>query len=99
MSDKSDKKITFQIHHKTNGVYQGQFMGLGFWHLISNAPEQGLCEFPTRVSAIEHVVTMVRYSGGNSTLADYMIEPFDQKLSDALIKFGNAIFEQKPVLQ
>jgi hypothetical protein len=44
----------FQLRHEVWGVYQGNCFGLGFWHPLSDMPEQGFCRFPSLSEAEEY---------------------------------------------
>lgn len=72
--------MSFQVRHKEWGVFQGQFLGLDFWHPMSDQPEQGYCEFPTEDEAKD-------FCGTLKTVPPDMlcIEPFNKLESDALI--------------
>jgi hypothetical protein len=75
----------FQLRHKTMGVYQGSFLGLGFWHLESEMPEQGYCEFPTENEALEYRHFLLVDCDQPLKDEDLTIEPFNKIESDALI--------------
>ena len=76
----------YQIRHKDWGVFQGEFLGLGFWHPMSEQPEQGFCYFATFSAAESYIDFMCR--NGKYSIADFSIEPFDEKLSARLIEGG-----------
>jgi hypothetical protein len=71
------------------GVYQGSCMGLGFWHPVSEMPEQGYCEFPT-ASAARTSIDFLCSPSCDSLLrrADLTVEPFDHAESARLIEAG-----------
>lgn len=74
--------MSFQVRHNKMGIFQGEFLGMGFWHPMSQQPEQGLCEFPTKIAAcafIAHMITEA-HGDGNFIAIDFAIEPFDVKL-------------------
>ena len=72
--------MSYQIRHKEWGLFQGQFLGLGFWHPMSNQPEQGIFEFKTIQAAEFAIAEFSR----NSNFLDYSIEHFDKTLDDNL---------------
>lgn len=79
----------FQLRHKEFGVYQGSCMGMGFWHPMSNMPEQGYCEFPTE----EDIKTYIDFLCSEECSEplkkeDLSIEPFDKTTSDKLVEEG-----------
>lgn len=69
--------MTYQVKHKEWGIFQGDFLGLGFWHPLSNQPEQGFYEFPTKEAADKFCA-----DSHDGTLS---VEPFDKEESDRLI--------------
>lgn len=75
--------MSFQIRHKEWGVYQGSFLGMGFWHPLSEQPEQGFCEFSTAEDAqsfIDYLSSLPHYRR-----EDFSVEPFDREQSERLI--------------
>jgi hypothetical protein len=75
----------YQVRHKELGVYQGSFMGMGFWHPTSDMPEQGYGEFPTYKQAKEYIDFLC--SNGCSVplkAEDLNIEPYDKDKSEAM---------------
>lgn len=87
--------MTYQIRHREMGVYQGSCLGFGFWHPMSEMPEQGFCEFPSLEDGQEYLDFLCgdKALDGercNSPLQreDLSVEPFDKVLSDRLIAEG-----------
>jgi hypothetical protein len=69
----------YQIRHKEWGIFQGEFLGLGFWYPTSEQPEQGFCRFSTREEAESYIGFMCK--SGKYAKDDFSIEPFDAELS------------------
>jgi len=72
--------MSYQVRHKEFGIFQGEFLGMGFWHPMSDQPEQGLCEFPTKVEACAFIAYYATEGVGDFKQEDFTIEPFDTKL-------------------
>ena len=72
--------MSYQVRHKDMGIFQGEFLGFGFWHPMSDVPEQGLCEFPTEVMACAFIAYYVGDEACAFQAEDFSIEPFDSKL-------------------
>lgn len=82
----------YQVHHKEYGIFQGMFMGLGFWHLLSDMPEQGFLEFPSLEIAQEFVDFICSDECVEKlNKKDITIEEFNRKESNILIEFGKII--------
>ncbi len=65
-------------------------MGLGFWHPISEMPEQGFCEFPTEKDAREFIDFLCSAKCAKPlNWEDLSIEPYDKAMSDKLIAEGH----------
>jgi len=81
--------MSYQIRHRAMGVNQGSCMGLGFWHPMSEMPEQGSCEFPT-ASVAQTSIDLLCSPSCDSPLrrADLTVEPFDHVESARLIEAG-----------
>lgn len=79
----------FMLKHKEYGIYQGSCMGMGFWHPMSNMPEQGLCDFPTTEDA-EDCRHFLCSSECDKPLVsdDLVILPFDFNLNEQLLHIG-----------
>lgn len=83
----------FQIRHKEFGVYQGSFLGLGFWHPMSDVPEQGYCAFEEK-DAQDYVKWLCSLECADPLNPDDLsIEPFNKAESDALMAEGQKRFE------
>lgn len=79
----------YQVRHKMMGLYQGSFIGLGFWWPMSEVPEQGLCRFPTLKDAQDHVDFLCSAEcAAPLNKDDFEIETFDDELNGLLIKCG-----------
>lgn len=77
--------MSYQIRHANLGVYQGNMLGLGFWHPTSDQPELGFAEFPTDGEAKEHVAFLTGPEcSAPLDSRDLTVEPFDRATSDAL---------------
>lgn len=74
-------KMICQVRHKQMGIFQGELWGMGFWHPMSDQPEQGLYEFPTEVKAKSFVRYYCDEGIGDFKAEDFTIEPFDEKLN------------------
>jgi len=70
----------YQVRHKDFGIFQGEFWGMGFWHPMSEMPEQGLCKFPTKVVACSFIAYYIKEGMGDFKVEDFSVEPFDTKL-------------------
>jgi len=82
--------MSFQVRHKEFGIYQGDFMGLGFWYPESEMPEQGFCEFPTEAEAEQFVQFMLTEASIPLDDGCLTVEPFDRGESERLIRLGHA---------
>lgn len=78
--------MSFQLRHRQFGVYQGQFLGLGFWWPESDMPEQGFCEFPTEQDALNFRHYLLVESTTPLNDEDLTVEPFDREESERLIR-------------
>lgn len=75
----------FQLRHRDMGVFQGECMGLGFWHPMSDMPEQGYVDFPTYEDAAAYRAFLT--SAACSAPMDFTeltIEPYDEEESNRL---------------
>lgn len=72
--------MSYQVRHKKMGIFQGELWGIGFWHPMSEQPEQGLWEFSTQVEAGAFIAHCISQCVDNFTVEDFIIEPFDTKL-------------------
>lgn len=89
--------MSFQLRHKDYGIYQGSFLGLGFWHPMSEMPEQGLCMFKTYDDAMNYKnflcssdcsaldINGVAAISNQFSSEDLTIEVYDEALNDWLI--------------
>ena len=76
--------VSFQIRHKEFGVFQGECMGMGFWHPMSDMPEQGFCEISTEAQAQEYINNVLCVGESALQRDDLTIEPYDRFLSESL---------------
>lgn len=77
--------MSYQVRHKEFGLFQGMCLGMGFWYPMSDMPEQGICEFPTRQNALEFIDCCCSLEAeGRLNRADFSIEPFDVELDKEL---------------
>lgn len=74
--------MSYQIRHKEWGVFQGEFLGLGFWYPTSEQPEQGFCEFPDIRSTEKFIMLMCK--NGNHPRSNFTIERYDKETSERL---------------
>ena len=72
--------MSYQVRHKEFGIFQGELWGMGFWHPMSEQPEQGLYEFSTEVEACAFIAYYIQHGEGNFIGIDFTIEPYDTKL-------------------
>lgn len=72
--------MSYQVRHKKFGIFQGELLGIGFWHPMTEQPEQGLYEFPTKVEACAFIGYCITEGMGDFRVEDFTIEPFDTKL-------------------
>lgn len=72
--------MSYQVRHKDMGIFQGELWGMGFWHPMSEQPEQGLYEFSTEVEACAFIGYYTTEGMGDFRAKDFTIEPFDTKL-------------------
>jgi len=76
----------FQLRHKEFGVFQGSCLGMGFWHPLSEMPEQSICRFPQYIDAWKYLNFLC--SGRCAAplqLSDLTIEVYDFSLEHALV--------------
>ena len=60
-------------------------MGLGFWHPMSEMPEQGFCEFPTYEEAQKYIDFLCSDKcAAPMTRTDFTIEMYDREQSDRM---------------
>lgn len=90
----------FQIRHKEMGVFQGEFLGMAFWHPMSEIPEQGFLCFKSKDIAEQYVRFLAgkepHYGTSEFTtqplnVEDLTVEPFDYDESDRLIEESQQI--------
>jgi hypothetical protein len=75
----------YQLRHKEWGVFQGEFLGLGFWHPMSNEPEQGFYRFETEGQAIVYRDFLCSEKCRTKHTPDeFTIESFDGETSQRL---------------
>lgn len=74
--------MSYQVRHKEFGIFQGEFLGMGFWYPMSDQPEQGFCEFDNIEDAQEYIDLMCEDSIYKKE--DFSIEDFNFKFSHAL---------------
>ena len=89
----------YQIHHKELGIFQGLFMGVGFWHPTSQMPEQGFLEF----CSFEDAEQFVKFICSKNCIErldieDITIEDFDIKESQKLIEIGMLILTAERIM-
>lgn len=77
---KKKSQMSYQVRHKEFGIFQGEFMGLGFWWPMSEEPEQGLYEFLIEVEACAFIAYYVKSGIGDFVVENFTIESFDKKL-------------------
>jgi hypothetical protein len=91
--------MSYQVRHKEMGVYQGECLGLGFWHPMSKMPELGYCEFRTEQDAQQYVDFLCsRECATPEKPADFTIEPFDRRESEGLRQAGLLRFNRSAVV-
>lgn len=72
--------MSYQIRHKEWGVFQGEFLGLGFWHPMSEQPEQGFLELET----LDDAKLCIEYVSKKYDVSYFSIEPYDKETSERL---------------
>lgn len=72
------KATSYQVRHREWGVYQGSMLGMGFWHPLSDMPEQGFCEFPTREEAESYIRFLATESDAPEPAEHFTVEPYDR---------------------
>jgi len=79
----ADKAIEgYQLRHKEWGVFQGEFLGLGFWHPMSEQPEQGFYRFMSQEETQGYLDFLCSDRCANPHKADeFTVEPFDAETS------------------
>lgn len=81
--------MSYQLRHKDNGLYQGSFLGLGFWYPMSNQPEQGICEFTMKADIQGYIDFLISVECSSPLKRDDLtIENFDVDLNKELIESG-----------
>lgn len=76
--------MIYQVSYKNGesiAIFQGRFLGMGFWHPISNQPEQGICKFDSIENAQKFIDYHLREAIEEWHREDFTIEPFDEKLN------------------
>jgi hypothetical protein len=75
--------MAFQIRHSEFGVFQGEFLGMGFWHPSSDMPEVGLARYETKEDAQREIDFMCsdRCASPEAYRGKLAIEPFDEELN------------------
>lgn len=78
--------MAYQIRHEEFGIFQGQCIGMGFWHPLSEVPEQGLALYKTREDAQRDIDFMCSdQCDAPDVYRDRLtIEPYDSKLNAQL---------------
>lgn len=76
--------MSYQVRHREFGVYQGSMLGMGFWHPMSDMPEQGYCEFLSREDAEDYIHTLTHESVAPLKAEDLSIEPYNRAESERL---------------
>jgi hypothetical protein len=75
----------YQIRHREWGVFQGEFLGLGFWRPMSDEPEQGFCRFETLEQAQSYIDFLCSdRCAAPRQKSEFTIETFDAELSRQL---------------
>lgn len=75
----------YQLRHREWGVFQGEFIGLGFWHPMSGQPEQGFYRFATHDDAKGYLDFLCSDKCLTYHSADeFTIEPFDAETSERM---------------
>lgn len=69
----------FQVRHSEHGLFQGTFLGLGFWHPTSEQPEQGIYPFESYQEAQEFINLHPEEEN------KYTIESYDHALNTKLV--------------
>lgn len=76
--------MSYQVSYKDKerlGIFQGEFLGMRFWHPISQQPEQGICRFDSTEDALKFIEYYLKEAIGEWHREDFTIEPFDEKLN------------------
>ena len=81
--------MSWMLKHKEFGIYQGSCLGMGFWHPMSEMPEQGIAEFETK-EEVEEYVNFLTSDKCSEPLKreDLEILEFDQVLNKELLSMG-----------
>jgi hypothetical protein len=81
--------MIYMLKHKEFGIYQGSFLGMGFWYPMSNMPEQGLCDFPTVEEAQQYKYFLCSKACEEPLKPeDLEILPFDAEMNKKLLAEG-----------
>lgn len=79
---------SYQVRHIKWGVFQGELMGMAFWHDPTcpyAMPEQGYCEFPDYESAAAFRAFLAsRDCDQPIPLELLVIEPYDRETSERM---------------
>ena len=75
------------MRHKRLGLYQGSFLGMGFWHPSSNMPEIGIASF-TDEEAENLIGFLISMESSGMRREDLTIEPFDETCHKKLVGGG-----------
>ncbi len=79
--------MRFQIRHKRLGLYQGEFIGMAFWHPMSKISEAGIADFTyEEAENLIEFLSAVEFNCMRKN--DFEIEPFDEKYHAKLVEKG-----------
>lgn len=81
--------MSFQVRHRSFGLYQGSFIGMGFWYPMSGMPEQGILEFKDLCNAEGFINFLVSEADVPLERIDLSIEEFDINLNKTLLLVGS----------
>lgn len=76
--------MKYQVRHFEWGLFQGEFLGLSFWHPYSNEPEQGIYEFNNAKDAEDYVRKYIEKYPHRE--GEFRIEEFDEELNKSLLE-------------
>lgn len=77
----------FQLRHDDYGLFQGLFMGMGFWHPMSEQPEQGI--LPLDKDGAEWLISEMLKNHPENELykrEKFHVEPYDDDLNRRLVE-------------
>ncbi len=81
--------MSYQLRHREMGIYQGSFLGMGFWHPASEMPELGFFEFLSYEQADQYIAWLCSSECSDPLkFEDLVIEAYDRASSEMMRRLG-----------